>query len=267
MTGSETSPSGQTPSSRPLGVPAGTRVYAIGDIHGRRDLFEAIIDAIERDDAASQHARTEVILLGDLVDRGPDSAGVLSLAREWGTGRSVRMIAGNHEEMFLASFRDREVLRRFLRFGGRETLLSYGIEPGTRPDGDLRPLQRLMQEKIPREDLEFIRSFEDLIIMGDYAFVHAGIAPGVSVGQQSLQDLRWIREPFLSHPEMHSHVIVHGHTIVDHAEFHRNRIGIDTGAFHSGCLTALVLESTARRLIETCEVNGVISVRARKVEE
>jgi len=108
-------------------VPEGSRYYAIGDIHGRLDLFDAMIRAIEADDAQRPGVETHIILLGDLVDRGPDSAGVIARTRSWQQQRSVRVLAGNHEEMFLNAFKKPEVLRHFLKHGGRETVLSYGL--------------------------------------------------------------------------------------------------------------------------------------------
>ena len=244
-------------------VPAGTRVYAVGDVHGRRDLFDAMIAAIEADDAARGAADTTVVLLGDLVDRGPDSAGVISAARDWQARRNVRIIAGNHEEMFLESFTKLDVLRRFLRYGGRETVLSYPVNKAEYTAASLSEAQLLMRRAVPAEDLSFIRSFEDRIIIGDYLFVHAGIEPGIPANEQSLSDLRWIREPFLSHSGDHGHIVVHGHTIFDAADVQSNRIGIDTGAFASGLLTALCLEGDARRLIEVREEDGSIAASVR----
>lgn len=248
-------------------IPPGRRVYAVGDIHGRLDLFEALIAAIDTDDAAAQQAQSTVILLGDLVDRGPESAGVIARARAWQTQRELRIIAGNHEEMFLESFSNTDILRNFLRWGGRETLESYGIEVGDAGEVPLEEIQRRMAEQIPTEDRAFIAGFEDYIVMGDYAFVHAGIAPGVPLEKQSLKDLRWIREQFLLYSRPHSHIVVHGHSIYDEPASYANRIGIDTGAFQSGRLTALVLEGTGRRLIETHVTDGAVGVSAREVEE
>ena len=242
-------------------VPPGERVYAVGDIHGRLDLFEAIIAAIEEDDASLAPARTTVVLLGDLVDRGPDSAGVVARARAWGQRREVRMLAGNHEEMFLSSFDDIEVLRHFLRFGGKETVLSYGIDRDTYNAAELEEVQAMMAAAVPEADREFLRSFEDMIAIGDYLFVHAGIAPGVPFEEQRRKDLRWIREPFLSHEGSHGVVVVHGHTICDEPEDCGNRIGIDTGAFMSGRLTALILEGTARCYLEAAEEDGRVGTR------
>lgn len=242
-------------------VPPGQRVYAIGDIHGRCDLFEALVEAIEADDTAAAPAETTIVLLGDLVDRGADSAGVIALARTWQGRRPVRILGGNHEEMFLRSFDELEMFRHFLRHGGRDTVLSYGIERAAFLAADLEEAQQLMRDHVPADDITFLESFEDMVTIGDYLFVHAGIDPRVPLDAQRRQDLRWIREPFLSHPDSHGPVVVHGHTISDDPEDCGNRIGIDTGAFMSGRLTALVLEGTARRYIEAVEHDGRIGIR------
>lgn len=241
-------------------LPAGTRAYAVGDIHGRADLFAALIEAIEADDAARGTAETTVILLGDLVDRGPDSAGVIALAREWQARRPVRILMGNHEEMFLDALGDAEVLRHFLRYGGRETLLSYPIERAAFVRAELEEARQIARAAVPEADLAFIRSFENLIELGDYLFVHAGIRPGVPLEDQRPGDLRWIRETFLAHRASFGPVVVHGHTIFAEPEVRTNRIGIDTGAYTSGRLTALGLEGTARWTIAAREGGGAISI-------
>ena len=246
-------------------VPRGQRVYAVGDIHGRLDLFDAMIEAIEADDDASPPAETTIVLLGDLVDRGPDSAGVVARAREWQQRRKVRILAGNHEEMFLSSFDDADVLRHFLRFGGKETVLSYGLDREAYNAAEIEEVQAMMQAAVPRADREFLQSFEDMIAIGDYLFVHAGIAPDVPFEEQRRKDLRWIREPFLSHPEPYGAVVVHGHTISDEPVDRGNRIGIDTGAYSSGRLTALVLEGDTRRYIEAIEEDGTITAAPRQL--
>ena len=221
----------------------------MGDIHGRADLLVKMIDQIEADDAARGPAQTTVILLGDLVDRGPDSAAVIAMAREWGTRRTVRALQGNHEEMFLNSFEDEDILRHFLRFGGRETLLSYPIPPDEYARTTLEELQALMAERVPLTDVEFMRNMEDLIRIGDYVFVHAGIRPGVPLDEQVSPDLRWIRGQFLNDTTPRDFVVVHGHTITPDPELHPWRIGIDTGAFASGQLSAIGLEGTERWLV------------------
>jgi len=247
----------------PAAVPAGQRVYAVGDIHGRLDLFEALVEAIEADDAAREPAETLVVLLGDLVDRGADSKGVIDLARDWQRRRAVRILAGNHEEMFLRSLKDIEMFRHFLRHGGRETALSFGIDRQRFMLADMEEAQELLREAVPADDVAFLESFEDSVRVGDYLFVHAGINPRLPLEEQRQQDLRWIREPFLSHAEPHGAVVVHGHTISETVEDRGNRIGIDTGAFMSGRLTALVLEGTSRAYIEAVErEDGTITTAA-----
>ena len=245
-------------------VPDGTRVYAIGDVHGRLDLFEALIDAVEADDSASRAADTSVILLGDLVDRGPASAQVLERARQWQAARSVRILCGNHEEMFLSSFDSTNMMRHFLRHGGTETLLSYGINPKKISKGTVEEVQEMMRAAVPRSEIDYIAGFEDMIRIGDYVFVHAGIDPEVALEDQRRQDLRWIREPFLSHAGVSGTVVVHGHTISEEPVERANRIGIDTGAYSSGRLTALVLEGSTRRFIEAAQgEDGAISTSER----
>lgn len=249
-------------------VPEGQRVYAIGDIHGRSDLFIALIEAIEVDNRDSGPAETTVVLLGDLVDRGPDSVNVLALAREWQNFRNVRILAGNHEEMFLRSFDNPDMLRHFLRHGGRETLLSYGMDKSAYSRASIEELQELMAELVPQNDLDFIAGFENLIRIGDYVFVHAGIEPGLALEEQSVSKLRWIREPFLSHREAHDGVIVHGHTISELPQDEGNRIGIDTGAYASGRLTALVLEGESRRYVTAVDDGeGSITIANEQFEQ
>jgi serine/threonine protein phosphatase 1 len=250
--------------STPATTPPGTRVYAVGDIHGRLDLFEALIRSIEADDVHRPSACTTVILLGDLIDRGPESAGVVSRAREWAQRRDVRLIMGNHEEMFLDSFTKAGVLRNFMRFGGEETMLSYGIPQHALAEGDSDALQRLLAETVPEEDRDFLAGFEKMVRLGDYVFVHAGVHPDQPLDRQSGQDCRWIREPFLSHAGDFGGVIVHGHTVTESPEIRANRIGIDTGAYMSGTLTAVGLEGTQRWLIQACEQeSGAIASIAR----
>ncbi len=248
-------------------VPPGERVYAIGDIHGRLDLLEALAATIEGDDRTRGAATATIILLGDLVDRGPDSAGVIAFARAWQQRRAVRILLGNHEEMFLGAFDKPEVLRQFLRFGGRETVLSYPVDPAAYNAADMSEARALMRHHVPAADLDFLRSFEDQIAIGDYLFVHAGIAPDVPLDEQTPGDLRWIREPFLSHRQSHGPVVVHGHTITDDAVIRANRIGLDTGAYASGRLTALALEGTQRWLIEARQdEDGAIACASRPAE-
>lgn len=248
------------PAAQAARVPEGQRWYVIGDIHGRCDLLEALAGAIETDDLAAGPAETTVVLLGDLVDRGPDSAGVIAFARNWQSRRSLRLIAGNHEEMFLESFDDAEMLRHFLRHGGRETVLSYGLERERYNAMSIEELQVEMARIVPEADRAFLAAAEEWIEVGDYLLVHAGINPALPLDEQRRSDLLWIRNRFLDHPDPFSHVVVHGHTIFDAVEDRGTRIGIDTGAFRTGRLTALVLEGSGRRIIQAVEREGAITV-------
>lgn len=227
-------------------VPEGERVYAIGDIHGRLDLFEQLLERIAADDAARGAADTRLILLGDLIDRGADSRGVVERAMALVQRGNVHVLAGNHEEMLLGSLTHEETLRHFLRHGGKETLFSYGLTPEEYSRAKLDLLLERLPDLVPESHIAFMRAMENLVVVGDYAFVHAGIRPGVPLDQQMVPDLRWIRGEFLDHAALHSHVVIHGHTIVEEPVVRANRIGIDTGAFASGRLTAIGLEGGER---------------------
>jgi serine/threonine protein phosphatase 1 len=240
----------RSPATRAWSVPAGERVYAIGDIHGCIELFEDLIRIIESDDAARGPARTRIILLGDLVDRGPGSAQVTARARAWAQSRDIDFIQGNHEEMLLASRTKIEALRGFMRFGGRETIQSYGVDSEAIFAADYEELQDLMNAAIPQDDFDFFENFRKMVQIGDYLFVHAGINPETPIEEQLGRDCRWIREPFLSHKGDFGVCVVHGHTITEEPDVCPNRIGIDTGAFLYGTLTAIGLEGTERWFLQ-----------------
>ena len=237
-------------------IPAGQRVYAVGDIHGRLDLFEALLEALSADDLASPRAETTLVLLGDLIDRGPDSAGVIARVRQLQAEGDTRILGGNHEEMFLQSLDDLGIFRTLLRHGGRETALSFGIDQTAFDAADMEEAQAMVRAALPEDVVAFLHGLEEMVRIGDYLFVHAGINPAVPLYEQRPKDLRWIREPFLSYAAPYGAVVVHGHTITDAPEDTGNRIGIDTGAFTTGRLTALRLEGTDRRYIQTQEQAG-----------
>ena len=234
----------------------------MGDIHGRLDLFDALIDAVETDISAQGPAAITVILLGDLVDRGSDSAGVIRRSRQWQEQRTIRILAGNHEEMFLQSFDDTDVLRHFLKHGGRETLLSYDIATKTFNALSLEELHEQLPQIVPQQDRDYLADFEEMIIAGDYVFVHAGIDPERPLDEQKRRDMLWIRERFLKYEGPMPKVVVHGHTIFDDIMDCGSRIGVDTGAFRTGILTALVLEGDGKRAIKAIEEEGTINIVA-----
>jgi serine/threonine protein phosphatase 1 len=235
-------------------VPDGMRIYAIGDIHGRNDLLHRLLKQIEADNASRGAADTHIIFLGDLMDRGPDSAGVIdtSIALR-DAGRKVRFLMGNHEEVFIRACRknDPKVTRFFLRIGGEATVLSYPITRAEYIGLDMEQLSERLATLVPQAHLDFIESFEDQIVIGDYAFVHAGIRPGVPLAEQKPSDLRWIREDFVDQRGDLEKVVVYGHTIYDEVEERGSRIGIDTGAYASDKLTALALEGGERWYLQT----------------
>lgn len=235
-------------------VPDGMRVYAIGDVHGRNDLLHDLLLKIEADNLARGAADTHIIFLGDLMDRGPDSAGVIETAMALrAAGRKVRFLMGNHEEVFLRACRknDPKVTRFFIRIGGEATVLSYPITRAEYMALDMHELSERLRTLVPESHLEFIDSFEDQIVIGDYAFVHAGIRPGVPLTEQKPSDLRWIREEFVEHRGDLERVVIYGHTIYDKVEERGSRIGIDTGAYASAALTAIGLEGGERWYLQT----------------
>lgn len=236
---------------RPPVIPPGRRVYAVGDIHGRLDLLDAALAGIVADDAGRAPAETTLIFLGDLVDRGPASAGVIERLRTLASyGGDVRFLLGNHEEVFLLALDgDVQAVRLFCRIGGHETLMSYGVSDDAFEGLDYPEVADRLQALVPPAHRDFLASFEALIEIGDYAFVHAGVRPGIPFAEQTPEDLRWIREPFLDHRGMLEKVVVHGHTISTEVEFRPNRIGIDTGAYRTGRLTALGLEGEDRWIV------------------
>lgn len=240
--------------SEPARVPDGVRIYAIGDVHGRLDLLERLIDRIREDLRVRTPARVELILLGDLIDRGPDSAGVVERAMALASDDEfhVSVLAGNHEEVFLRALAgDARAMKLLVRIGGRATLTSYGVTDAEYGELDYPELTALLAERVPPEHVAFIERFDDSIVIGDYIFVHAGIRPGVALEAQKTSDLRWIRDEFLGHKGAHGGVIVHGHSITEDVDRQANRIGIDTGAFASGRLTALALEGADSWVIQT----------------
>ena len=229
------------------------RVYAIGDVHGCAHLLDALLTIIAQDDKDRPRKPISLILLGDLVDRGPESRAVVETVMALtGSGGDVRCLKGNHEEAFILAARgDLRALPLFRRMEGEATLASYGLDPALFRVMTDAELADWMERHVPRAHVDFLDALPDSIAIGDYLFVHAGIRPGVPIDDQSPADLRWIRQEFLAHRGRHPSMIVHGHSISEDVDEQAGRIGIDTGAFLSGRLTALGLEGTSRWTLQT----------------
>ncbi len=234
-------------------LPDGLRIYAIGDIHGRVDLLR-ILHHLIAEDGRGKAGKRLVVYLGDLVDRGLDSRGVIDfLLDDHPADLPFVVLRGNHEEMMLRFLDDVSVAPGWLEYGGAATLLSYGVSMSG-PVSDERmliDLQRRFVENVPPRHVAFMRDARFYYVAGDYLFVHAGIRPGEPLDAQQPEDLMWIRAEFLRSNADHGYIVVHGHSITRKAEFRSNRIGIDTGAYATGILTCLVLEGDKRRLLQT----------------
>lgn len=230
----------------------GYRAYAIGDVHGRLDLLDALLAKIEADIARRRRAQNLVVFLGDLIDRGPQSAQVIERLRTWRPAEaSVIFLCGNHEEVLLRILAgEPAILSDWLRFGGSECLRSYGLAP-VRLSKDEGQALAQVKAAIPVEHQAFLSTFADTFRFRDYLFVHAGIRPGRGVAAQDKKDLRWIRHPFLDDVTDHGFVVVHGHTISETVDERVNRVGLDTGAYKTGVLTAMAIEGGERWFLDT----------------
>ncbi|ABF53302.1 metallophosphoesterase [Sphingopyxis alaskensis RB2256] len=231
----------------------GILLYAIGDIHGRDDLFSDLLDKIAADRRGRPHELCVLVLLGDLVDRGPDSDRVIERALSLPAHFDrVHHLIGNHEESMLAALaKDVRALRFFVRIGGEATIRSYLRDDKLYDRLTFEELADVFSDAVPRSHMDFLRRGEDMVRYGDYVFVHAGVRDSVPLDRQKLTDLRWIRDEFLSSKRDHGALIVHGHTIAAEVEERPNRIGIDTGAYRTGRLTAIGLYGTDRWYLQT----------------
>ena len=229
-------------------LPPGLRIYAIGDIHGRADLLERLHALIEADMQTGPERRV-IVYLGDYVDRGPDSSAVIErLCRQRLPEAEVVALLGNHEAMMLEFLDAPFGAPLWLANGGDATLRSYHVRVPHSSDEFLLA-QRALRGALPRHHLHFLQGLQIQARFGDYLFVHAGIKPGLPLDRQSREQMIWIRDVFLDSEADHGAVVVHGHTIVDDVEWRPDRIGIDTGAYCTGVLTALALEGGDRWLM------------------
>ncbi len=224
-------------------VPDGLRIYAVGDIHGRADLLKQLFARIDEDLREHPVAEAIHVFLGDYIDRGQDSAGVLDLLIERAGRQRVMCLKGNHE-LYLSEFLENpRILGSWAHFCALPTLASYGLAPaisaGTNEQADLA---LSLRNVMPESHRHFLASLQLSFTCGDFFFVHAGVRPNTPLVHQREDDLLWIRDDFLLHEEPFEKIIVHGHTPVKEPDVRTNRINIDTGAYATGRLTCLKLE-------------------------
>jgi serine/threonine protein phosphatase 1 len=226
----------------PPKLPSGSRVYAVGDVHGCADLLQETLAKIDRHRVANPSASAHEVMLGDYIDRGPSSFDVIELLSKRVAGGTI-CLKGNHEAFLLECLKDPTVLGAWQRCGGLETLASYGLEPCL----DLSPESQenfaaTLAERLPAHHYNFLSALPLSFTLGDYFFVHAGVRPRVALSDQRTEDLLWIRDDFLRYEGNFGKFVVHGHTPVSEPEIRNNRLNIDTGAFASGNLTCAVFE-------------------------
>lgn len=226
------------------------RIYAVGDIHGRADLLDVLLEKIVSD-ASSTPATQSLVFVGDYIDRGPNSRGVIERLLDPPEGFEMHYLRGNHDQALLDFLENPSSYRTWRRFGADETLLSYDVEPPVDNGAAALLARDDFAEKLPASHLRFLQDLQPFVQIGSYHFVHAGVRPGLPLEDQSLEDMMWIREEFLDCEEDFGKVVVHGHTPGDSPVCRFNRIGIDTGAFATNCLTAVVLDGVGARFLNT----------------
>jgi serine/threonine protein phosphatase 1 len=232
-------------------IPAATRLYVVGDIHGRLDLLSDLEERIKLD-LATAPAEVLTIFLGDYIDRGVSSAGVVERLCGGSFVTPIRSLRGNHEDLFLNFLHDARILESWRSFGGLETLSSYGVSVADPMRGaGYEHARGALVEALPDRHRQFLQSTSVSFSVGDYFFCHAGVRPGVVLAKQRSEDLLWIRDEFLQFEASHGKIVVHGHTPVQSPEVRSNRINIDTGAYASSILTALVIEGSELRFLST----------------
>ena len=233
-------------------LPAELRIYAIGDIHGRLDLLNELLARISSDIALRPTARPLYVFLGDYIDRGSASRETIDRLIEHGNTHESVFLKGNHELIAIKCLSDRGLFDQWLRFGGLETLVSYGVPAETLANGkQIAELQSAFHGALPQAHFRFFRDLKNSFECGDFFFAHAGVKPNVELSRQKENDLLWIRGEFLTSTDDFGKIIVHGHTPTHEIEVASNRINIDTGAFATGRLSCLVLEGEELSVIDT----------------
>ena len=229
-------------------APEGMRLYAIGDVHGRLDLLDAMHRFIAEEIARDAPADWRIVHLGDYIDRGSDSKGVLNyLAAAHERDARHVFLAGNHELGLLDFLKAPSTTGLFFRYGGIETALSYGVDliPTAIEEG-----RDALAAALPQEHLAFVKALGFSFEAGDFFFCHAGIRPGVALHHQLPHDLVWIRDSFLAHEALHPKVVVHGHTPGETADVRPNRVNLDSWAYSTGRLSALAVDGAEKRILE-----------------
>lgn len=234
-------------------LPEGRRIYAIGDVHGRLDLLEQLVDLIARDDADRHTAKTSIVLLGDLINKGPDTRGVLEFVANWPRAHiDLLVLKGNHEHVLLGALAgNRDMSRAFHDMGGRETVLSYGVAISDYASWTIDELPQHLDRIIPAQHLTLLTNAPLAWTCGDYRFAHAGWQDGLDLPAQSEFDLLWRRTAFKPATPASRAVLVHGHANMDKPVNKRHSICVDTTAHASNRLTAVALEGATRRFLET----------------
>ena len=245
-------------------TPPGSRIYAVGDVHGRLDLLDALLEAILAE-SRGRSPRPVLIMLGDYVDRGPSSRGVIQrlVELERSPALETQFIRGNHDYEMARFSVDPAAGPMWCRHGGTETLRSYGLSPPP-PIDDAESWRRVQQDfhnAVPGQHLLFLERLKAYVEYGDFFFTHAGVRPGVELEDQNDNDLMWIRQEFLKDDTLLGKTIVHGHTPEQDAVVSLRRIGLDTGAYATGKLTAVVLEGLQTRLMQTSAFRGNLTVQ------
>jgi serine/threonine protein phosphatase 1 len=224
-------------------APKGTRIYAVGDVHGRLDLLQQVIGQIESDLAKRPSSHSVEIYLGDYIDRGPASRQVIDRLIKRSRERNAVFLKGNHETYVSEFIQNPAILTDWRQYGGLETLMSYGLQPAIRADAaEQAELARAFKYMLPKNHQAFFKSLQLSMTYGDFFFVHAGVKPRVPLAQQREEDLLWIRDDFLLCEDDFGKVIVHGHTPVREPDIRPNRINIDTGAYATGRLSCIMIE-------------------------
>jgi serine/threonine protein phosphatase 1 len=233
-------------------LPAGLRIYAVGDIHGRLDLLDELLARINTDIALRPTVRPVYVFLGDYIDRGSWSRETIDRLIAHGETSESVFLKGNHEQIAVQCLSDRGLFDQWLRLGGLETLVSYGVPAETLASArQISELQSAFHSALPQAHFRFFRDLQNSFTSGDFFFAHAGAKPNVELTRQKESDLLWIRGEFLSSNFDFGKIIVHGHTPSSEVEVGPNRINIDTGAFATGRLTCLVMEGESLSTIDT----------------